>query len=90
MPTRSVAQSALGIIVLLSGCMASGLWLMNTALITHIRETFYRETASNTYSGGLFPLAYFIAEMPYLAFLSLEVCTPCEAVYAIGVRLGVQ
>jgi hypothetical protein len=70
-------QSALGIMILMCGFIGVGFLLMNTAMISRIREPFYRETASNTYAGGLFPIAYFIVELPWLVFLVLEVRSSC-------------
>ena len=66
-------QSALGIIILLCGFMGVGYLLMNATLITRIRESFYRETSSNTYHGALFPIAYLLVELVWLAVLCLEV-----------------
>ena len=61
--------------ILLCGFMGVGFLLMNTALISGIRETFYRETSSNTYNGALFPLAYLLVEIPWLALFCFEVCS---------------
>ncbi len=50
-----------------------GFLIMNTSLVTRYRESFYRETASGTYMGFLFPVAHFLIEIPWLIGLSLEV-----------------
>ena len=68
----------MGIIILLCGFMGVGFLLMNAALITRIRESFYRETGSNSYHGALFPIAYLLVELVWLAVLCLEV-TSIEA-----------
>jgi hypothetical protein len=54
-----------------------GFLIMNTSLITRYRETFYRETASGTYKGALFPIAHFLIEIPWLVGLSLLVRAVC-------------
>ena len=62
-----------GVIVLTCGFLAVGYLLMNCSLVTRYRESFYRETASGTYKGALFPVAHFLIEIPWLVGLSLLV-----------------
>ncbi len=66
-------QSELGVIILLSSFMAAGFVLMNSALVTSYLEPFYRETASNTYNGALFPLAHLLVELPWITVFGLIV-----------------
>lgn len=72
--TCRVCLGCAGVIVLTCGFLAVGYLLMNCSLVTRYRESFYRETASGTYKGALFPVAHFLIEIPWLIGLSLLVC----------------
>jgi hypothetical protein len=66
-----------GVIILCCAFLGVGFLLMNTSLITRYRESFYRETASGTYKGALFPIAHFLIEIPWIIGLSLLVSLFC-------------
>ena len=70
---RPLVQSALGIMILVCGFLGVAFLVMLNGVMGHIREPFYRETASGTYAGGLFPIAYFLVELPWLVVLSFIV-----------------
>ncbi len=67
-------------IVLTCGFLAVGFLLMNSSLVSRYRESFYRETASGTYKGFLFPVAHFLIEIPWLLGLGLMVRAAWAAV----------
>lgn len=64
-------QSTLGVICLIAGFPCAMSILTTSAIVLRGRGAFYRETASNTYSAALFPLAHFLVEIPTTAFMLL-------------------